>query len=163
MNSVNARPASTSKSQKAYYGVGHILNDLAINCWFSYALIYWTKVVGLSDTDSGLLLLIGQIADAIGTIFTGYASDRTKIGWYGKKKLWHLIGCVCVMISFPFIFNLCFNCDDLSMSKSSKILYYAAFVVVFTFGWAATENSHLSLIPDIAKRTSDMVHLNSIR
>ena len=161
-SSIQIRPSSTPKSQKAFYGVGHILNDLCANCWFSYALLYWTKIVGLSDTDAGLLLLIGQLADAISTIFIGYACDRTKFRWYGKRKLWHLIGCVCVMLSFPFIFNLCINCD-VSTTETSKILYYSAFVIIFQFGWAATENSHLALIPEIARRTSDIVHLNAIR
>ena len=161
MASVEIRPASTPKSQKAFYGVGHILNDLCANCWFSYALLYWTKIIGLSETDAGLLLLIGQIADALSTIFIGYACDRTKFRWYGKRKLWHLIGSICVMLSFPFVFNLCLTCSE--STELSKMLYYSAFVIVFQFGWAATQISHLALIPEIAKRASDVVHLNSIR
>lgn len=152
---------SLSKSQKAFYGVGHILNDLCANCWFSYALIYWTKIVGLSETDAGLLLLIGQIADAVCTVFIGYGCDKTKCRWYGKRKLWHAIGTICVVISFPFIFNLCVGCTD--SEESIKILYYSGFIIIFQFGWAATQISHLALIPEIAHRCSDMVHLNSIR
>lgn len=159
MDSIIAK--SLPKSQKAFYGVGHILNDLCGNCWFSYALIFWTKVIGLSDTDAGLLLLIGQLSDAISTVIIGQACDRTKFRWYGKRKLWHLIGTVCVMLSFPFIFNLCLNCEYSSDIK--KVLYYAGFVVVFQFGWAAAQISHLALIPEIANRTSDIVHLNAIR
>eukprot|EP00111_Clytia_hemisphaerica_P004100 TCONS_00011719-protein len=161
MEKMDIRPASTPKSQKVFYGVGHILNDLCANCWFSYVLLYWTKIVGLSETDAGLLLLIGQVADAVSTIFIGYACDRTKFRWYGKRKLWHLIGCACVLVSFPFIFNVCLSCED--ASETSKMFYYATFVILFQFGWASTENSHLALIPEIAKRTSDIVQLNAIR
>lgn len=152
---------SLPKSQKAFYGVGHILNDLCANCWFSYALIYWTKIVGLSETDAGLLLLIGQISDAVCTVFIGQACDKTKFRWYGKRKLWHIIGTVCVMLSFPFIFNLCVNCEN--SSETIKIIYYTGFVIVFQFGWGSIQLSHLALIPEIASRPSDIIHLNSIR
>lgn len=161
MASTGVTIKSLPKSQKAFYGIGHILNDLCGNCWFSYALIYWTKIVGLTETDAGLLLLVGQISDALSTLFIGQVCDRTSFKWYGKRKLWHAIGTIFVLISFPFIFNLCVNCEY--SSDMVKLVYYGAFVIFFQFGWAAVQISHLALIPEIAHRTSDIIHLNSIR
>ena len=147
--------------QKFSFGVGHIFNDLCANCWFSYLLIYMTKVISLSNGYAGLILLIGQVADAIFTPFIGYGCDKTNFRLYGKRKLWHLIGTLCVLLSFPFIFNKCVNCE--SGSTTALVLYYAAFVVVFQFGWAAVQISHLSLIPEIANKISQKVELNAIR
>ena len=150
-----------SIGQKICYGVGHVFNDLCANCWFSYLLIYMTKVVGLSDSNAGLILLVGQIADAIFTPFIGYGCDRTTFKYYGRRKLWHLIGSICVITSFPFIFNLCIKCEH--VKSVLQVLYYGGFVIVFQFGWAATQISHLSLIPEIARKVSERVELNAIR
>ncbi|XP_057293344.1 major facilitator superfamily domain-containing protein 12-like isoform X2 [Hydractinia symbiolongicarpus] len=147
--------------QKIFYGVGHVLNDLCANCWFSYMLVYMSKVAGLTESTAGLLMLIGQIADGLSTLIVGYGCDRTRIRWYGKRKLWHGIGTICVLISFPFIFNSCLPCSE--SSEVIKLMYYSAFVILFQFGWAATQIGHLSLIPEISKKESQRVELNSIR
>ena len=120
-----------------------------------------TKVISLSNAHAGLILLIGQVADGIFTPFIGYGCDKTNFRLYGRRKVWHVIGTICVLLSFPFIFNKCFNCDG--ASSTTVVLYYAAFVVVFQFGWAAVQISHLSLIPEIATKVSEKVELNAIR
>jgi len=83
-----------SLSKKLSFGVGHVLNDLSASMWFSYLLIYLHRVVVFSNTSSGYLMLLGQVADALATIFVGFESDKTKSGFfnYGRRKSWHLIG-----------------------------------------------------------------------
>ncbi len=147
--------------QKIFYGIGHVFNDLCANCWFSYLILYMTKVVSLSNAHAGLVLLIGQVADAIFTPFIGYGCDKTNVKCYGRRKLWHLIGSICVLLSFPFIFNLCLDCENASTAK--LVAYYSGFVVVFQFGWASVQISHLSLIPEIARKISEKIELNAIR
>ncbi|GAA6073047.1 major facilitator superfamily domain-containing protein 12, partial [Tachysurus ichikawai] len=74
------------------YAVGHVLNDLCASMWFTYLLLYYQSVLSFRDSNAGLLLLFGQIADGIATPLVGYESDRTRgIGSYGKRKSWHLI------------------------------------------------------------------------
>lgn len=47
----------------------------------------------LCACDAGVLLLVGQIADAICTPLIGYESDKAPgCGNYGKRKTWHLVG-----------------------------------------------------------------------
>jgi hypothetical protein len=31
---------------------------------------------------------------------------------YGRRKSWHLVGSLCILISFPFIFLPCLGCGD---------------------------------------------------
>ena len=147
-------------SQKFAHGVGHVLNDLVANTWFSYLLVFMNKVAGLTSGDTGLVLLLGQATDAVCTPFIGYLNDRT-VCKYGRRKLWHLIGAVCVCATFPLIFNRCLGCTD--ASSKVKLGYYYAFAAVFQFGWGCMQLSHLSLIPEIAKRCSERVELNAIR
>ncbi|CAH1254145.1 MFSD12 [Branchiostoma lanceolatum] len=150
------------RSRRFTYGVGHVLNDLCASMWFSYLLVYFHKVVNFSNVLAGQLLMVGQVSDALCTPFVGYESDRTRSGCgYGRRKIWHLIGTVCVACSFPFIFNLCITCS--TSPDWAQFIYYVPFVVIFQFGWASTQISHLALIPDLASSPSLRVELNAIR
>jgi hypothetical protein len=55
---------------------------------------------------------------------------------------------VCVALSFPFIFLPCLPCSPATPS-ALRLIYTLFFVVVFQFGWAATQISHLALITDL--------------
>lgn len=143
------------------YGVGHVLNDLCASMWFSHLLIFYQKVVQLSNIGAGVLLLTGQIVDGLATPFVGIESDRTPDSRYGKRKLWHLGGSVAVVLTFPFIFNVCIGCQD--APHWSLFIYYIPFIVIFQVGWAATQISHLSLIPELASSCGEKVILNALR
>ena len=143
------------------YGVGHVLNDLCASMWFSHFLVFFQKVVQLSALGAGTLLLIGQIVDGLATPLVGIESDRTENSKYGRRKVWHLGGCIAVALTFPFIFNLCIGCEN--TSHWSLFIYYVPFIVIFQTGWAATQISHLSLIPDLASTCEEKVILNALR
>lgn len=96
---------------KLAYGVGHVLNDVCASMWFTYLLVYFHLVLGFSPTYAGVVLLIGQIADALATPFVGLQSDKDDNFWlcrYGKRKTWHLLG---KMFYYYYcnILNQCFN------------------------------------------------------
>ena len=142
------------------YGVGHVLNDLCASMWFSYLLVFYHFVIKFPNATAGLLLLIGQTVDALCTPVIGYFCDKTQC-FYGRRKIWHLVGTICVAASFSFIFHVCITCEDVSVPY--LILYYACFIAVFQFGWASTQISHLALIPDLTSNKDEQVGLNSIR
>ena len=51
------------------------------------------QVIRFTNTDAGIILMVGQVADGIATPFIGLEADRTKgFGSYGRRKSWHLIG-----------------------------------------------------------------------
>jgi Na+/melibiose symporter-like transporter len=172
MDGENIKPPSESEREernlvvltwrtRLCYGAGHVLNDLCANVWFSYLLVYMQYVVGLSPVTAGSLLLIGQVADALSTPVVGIESDRTGYYKYGRRKLWHLLGITCVSLSFPFIFVKCLGCEH--SSRYALVIYYVPFIVVFQFGWAATQISHLALIPELSECKIEKVTLNAIR
>ncbi|CAG5863765.1 unnamed protein product [Menidia menidia] len=162
---------SLSACGRLCYATGHFLNDLCASMWFTYLLVYLHSVLGLRSTYAGVLLLIGQVADGICTPLVGYESDRTEgLLKHGKRKSWHLLGkyqrkllrTICVLVSFPFIFTPCLACTDRT-PQWAQIVYFAPFVVLFQFGWAATQISHLSLIPELVSRDSAKVELTAYR
>nr|XP_046247067.1 major facilitator superfamily domain-containing protein 12 isoform X2 [Scatophagus argus] len=152
---------SLSVCRRLCYAVGHFLNDLCASMWFTYLLVFLHSVLGFESTYAGEMLLIGQIADGVCTPLVGYESDRTA-GVCGKRKTWHLLGTVCVIISFPFIFNPCLACNS-NTPTWAQLVYFSPFIIVFQFGWAATQISHLSLIPELVSSESDKVELTAYR
>ncbi|XP_064474360.1 major facilitator superfamily domain-containing protein 12-like [Ornithodoros turicata] len=146
------------------YSVGHVLNDLCASMWFTYLLLYFIMVLEFKNTLAGALMLVGQIADGLATPFVGIESDRDDNFWmcrYGRRKTWHLVGTLCVVGSFPFLFTRCVSCTE--AAQTSQFVYYAAFIIIFQFGWAATQVSHLSLIPDLTPISHERVELNTLR
>ncbi|XP_053186609.1 major facilitator superfamily domain-containing protein 12a [Scomber japonicus] len=149
--------------RKLSYAVGHFLNDLCASMWFTYLLVFYHSVLGFQNTNAGLLLLVGQIADGICTPLIGYESDQAPgCGNYGKRKSWHLVGTVSVLLSFAFIFNQCLGCDSYTPQWAS-LTYFVPFIIIFQFGWAATQISHLSLIPELVTCEHAKVELTAYR
>ncbi|CAD5119947.1 DgyrCDS8528 [Dimorphilus gyrociliatus] len=144
------------------YGVGHVLNDLCASMWFTYLLAYLQGVVEFDSYLAGCLLLFGQIVDAISTPFVGIESDATSGFFnYGKRKSWHLLGCICVALSYPFIF--CNVFQSYNPSSTAKFIFYAPLVAIFQFGWASCQISHLSMIPLLTNKDSFRDELNACR
>lgn len=146
------------------YGVGHVLNDVCASMWFTYLLVFFHLVLEFSNWEAGLVLLVGQVADALATPFVGFHSDQIDNFWlckYGRRKTWHLVGTIAVLLAFPFIFSPCINCQG--SHKWAQLFYYCVFVVIFQFGWAAVQISHLSLIPELTPDEHDRTKLTAIR
>lgn len=98
------------------------------------------------------------------TPFVGYHSDSDDDFWickYGRRKAWHLIGSICTLLAFPFIFGTCVGCE--TSDKWAQLVYYASFVVIFQFGWAAVQISHLSLIPELTPNDHERTQLTALR
>ncbi|KAM9369038.1 major facilitator superfamily domain-containing protein 12 [Phaethornis superciliosus] len=145
------------------FAAGHFLNDLCASLWFTYLLLYLHAVLGYGNRLAGALLLAGQVADGLCTPLLGYEADRsTGCGRYGRRKSWHLAGTTCVLVSFPFIFNPCLGCKE-NTPQWAAFIYYLPFIIIFQFGWAATQISHLSLIPELVTSDHEKVELTAFR
>ncbi|CAL1288333.1 unnamed protein product [Larinioides sclopetarius] len=152
-------------TQRICYGVGHSLNDLCASMWFSYLIVYLQLVLGFDSNYAGLVLLIGQVADAIATPLLGYEASSNRetaiCKKYGKRKFLHLIGTICVVLSFPFIYSVCPGCE--TASEFALTLMLIPLVIIFQVGWAAVQVSHLSLIPAITPHETERDFLNVLR
>ncbi|CAF3818202.1 unnamed protein product [Rotaria sp. Silwood1] len=138
-----SEPDVLSKRSKFVYSVGLVLNDVTSSMWFSYTLVFYNRVLKFPNAFSGYLLLIEQISNASLTLFVALICDRTRTGLfhYGKRKTWHLIGVICVLISFPFLFNLCIGCQNSKFWV--QFVYYMVFIIIFQFGRACSQVTHL--------------------
>jgi len=73
----------------------------------------------------------------------------------------YFAGTICVLLGFPFIFSQCIGCE--SAHQYAQLVYYAAFVVIFQFGWAAVQISHLALVPELTPAEHERTELIAIR
>lgn len=71
-------------------------------------------------------------------------------------------GTLSVVLSFAFIFNQCVGCSFLTPQWAS-LIYFVPFIIIFQFGWAATQISHLSLIPELVTCEHAKVELTAYR
>lgn len=71
-------------------------------------------------------------------------------------------GTICVLLSFPFIFNPCVGCGEVT-PQWVGLTYFTPFIIIFQFGWASTQISHLSLIPELVSCEHAKVELTAYR
>ncbi|XP_039422228.1 major facilitator superfamily domain-containing protein 12 isoform X4 [Corvus cornix cornix] len=145
------------------FACGHFLNDACSALWFTYLLPFLHAVLGYGHGAAGALLLAGQAADGLCTPLLGFEADRAHgCGRYGRRKGWHLAGTTCVLVSFPFVFSPCLACRE-STPQWAAFIYYLPFIIIFQFGWAATQVSHLALIPELVSSDHGKVELTAFR
>jgi len=70
-------------------------------------------------------------------------------------------GVILVMVSFPFVFSPCIECEG--TQEWAKAVYYAPFIAIFQIGWAASQISHLALIPKMNHEVLIRTELLAIR
>ena len=128
---MSATKRSVSMVTKLGYGTGHILNDMCASMWFTYMLLFFHNVIRLSNTNAGLIVLIGQIADGISTVLVGVFSDQDHNLWiyinYGKRKVKFscktLLAYQTLLIkSFSPYLNCCFVFDIIGMAFDGDIM-----------------------------------------
>ncbi|XP_053821814.1 major facilitator superfamily domain-containing protein 12 isoform X2 [Vidua macroura] len=145
------------------FACGHFLNDACSALWFTYLLPFLHAVLGYGHGAAGGLLLAGQAADGLCTPLLGFEADRAHgCGRCGRRKGWHLAGTTCVLVSFPFVFSPCLACRD-STPQWAAFIYYLPFIIIFQLGWAATQVSHLALIPELVSSDHGKVELTAFR
>ena len=167
MSSAEATRKRTRIIQQLTFGVGHVLNDATCLLMFSYRLIFWMKVVNMSPSNAGWIMVFSDVMEVfIYQPIAGYLCDKVSIPVlsrrHGKRKSWHLMGTVLQVVSTPLLFGKCLVCSS-EPSQWELIAYYGT---IHELGWISIiliETAHLSLIPFIAKDQKEAVKLNSLR
>ena len=141
--------------EKLGYAFGHIFNDLCAAVWFSFTLLFLEKVQQMSQIETGALILLGQITQAIVTPVIGKLSDV-----YGSKRTWHAVGTLFVFLSFPLIYSVCPYCD---VSSGWKLTFYVVIVIIFNVAWPMVQIAHMAIIPELGSSQRDRSDLTAMR
>lgn len=156
-----------TRPQIMAYSVGHIVNDMTCTCWFTYLLLVMHKVHHMSEFNGGLVLLVGQVADAFATPLVGVLSDRSR-GCpslrLGRRTLFYFIGCIFVLVAFLFMFGMCLVCDIWpDEGETGLLIYFCVAAILYNIGFALVQVPHMSLVPELTPVDQERVVLNSGR
>ena len=158
--------AETPLLQRFSCGVGHVMNDITRQLLFSFRLVFFMKILGLSAANAGWLVLFGLITAAASSPLTAFLIDKINIPLLsrklGRRKSWHLIGTVIGVIVIPLYFSPCFLCPRDS-GEWQKMIYIAILNIIVSFTFSLREIGHLSIIAVIAKDQGEAVELNAWR
>ncbi|KAJ6215864.1 hypothetical protein RDWZM_010364 [Blomia tropicalis] len=156
-------PKPLSMKTKLGYSLGHVFNDMTVSIWFSYTLLFFQN--RLPGGMAGILILLGQISDALASPVIGYISDRYAHRWpfnrFGRRKVWHMLGVACNLFIVPLVYNRCMLGDG--QAQSIQFIYYSILVIIFQAAWAVTQVTHVALVNDLTDKQSERIELNSYR
>ncbi|MBT4162157.1 MAG: MFS transporter, partial [Gammaproteobacteria bacterium] len=91
--------------------------------------LVYSKDLGLSLTEIGLILMLARVSDVITDPLIGYLSDRTP-GKFGRRKPWLAVGALLMMISAFQLFNPTVL-NDLPITKWHLLTW----AVLLWLGW----------------------------
>ena len=145
---------------------GSIFHDLC-RCMFSFfSLLFFMEVVDLSAADAGLIILIGQIVDALTSIISGYLGDMVKVPVLsqkiGMRKSWHLMATVFMGIVVPLCVNRCILCSG-SHQTWLPTVYYGFLYSLYNMCFSVVEINHLAFITTSAVSVEELTDLSAIR
>ena len=91
-NNQTEEPMDNSKTtlnffEKVGYSLGHTMNDLFAGVWFSYTLLFMQGVLQMPGAQAGVMVMLGQVGDAIATPIVGFLTDK-----FSTKRKWHIFG-----------------------------------------------------------------------
>lgn len=96
--------AQISFGAKLAYGIGSVPYAAKDAAFANFVLFYYTQVLGLSGSLTGLAIFLSVLWDAISDPMVGAWSDRLKTRW-GRRHPAMLIGAVPLATSFVMIFS----------------------------------------------------------
>ena len=149
------------------YGLGNVFNEIVRQTCSSFSIIFLMQVIGLSASQVGLAILIGQITDAFTSPITGFLGDRVRIPFISKKlgrrKSWHLVGTVMMAGGLPLLFNRCLVCKDYQGVSWLQPFYYYCVMVIINAAYNIMEINHLSITFTAAGTVLEGAALTAIR
>lgn len=133
------------------FKTGHILSNLTLSVWYSYALLYFQNVVTLSPLSAGVLFFISQILMAVTFLVINLGRDERiwkPFSSYGIQKARHAMGSAGILFAWPFAFTPCLFCEA-DTSHLVLGMYYLIPVILLSICWPLVELSYSSLMKEI--------------
>jgi len=124
------------------------------------------KVLELSASQAGLIVLIGEFSDAAMSLISGYFGDNVNVpvlsNKIGRRKSWHLLGTFLMAICVPLLFNKCFLCDGRDQSWL-PLVYFGFFSALVKISYSMVSINHLAFVTIVAEKVSKFTALVATR
>ena len=88
---MNQKPKTCSTGSMFTYSLGECANSLVMNGIFGFAMLFYTKSLGLDPTWAGLAMSLSVFWEAVTEPVMGHISDNTRSSW-GRRHPYMLVG-----------------------------------------------------------------------
>ena len=146
--------------------VGTVFSDIYTQLLCTFVILFFMKVLELSASQAGLLVLIGEISEALVCLVTGYLGDYINVPFLsskiGRRKSWDLFATILMAIGIPLLFNECFLCDGRDESWLSHV-YFGFFSALVNICFNVVGINHLAYATNVAENVSEFTALIAMR
>lgn len=139
--------------EKISFGCGNMGLCLCTTMVTSFAMYFYSNVMGLSMAQISTIMLIGGIADAISDPLTGIFIDKTNTRW-GKARPYLLIFAIPLAIACYAVFKV----PDLS--QEGRYIYALITYVLYTLAYTLICIPQNCLIPALTDNGKDRLDVN---
>jgi GPH family glycoside/pentoside/hexuronide:cation symporter len=134
------------------FGLNAIGTAFGIN-----AIYFYTDVVRFNPALFGIIMLAGQVWDAISDTMMGYFSDNTK--WEkGRRRPFFLIGAIPLGFTFFMVFS-----PPIIQSQTAMFAYLLAFVLLMYTSRTVFETPYLALAPELTLDYDERTRLSGYK
>ena len=138
------------------YGFSELGGTLALMCFTTFGMYYFTTIIGMSPGIAGTISALGSLASAVAAPVAGVFSDGCK-SRYGRRRPF-LAG-----VSVPLGIAVWLLFTDFGFSTSAQTIYYALIVIIFYACICFMDVPYTSLGAEMTKDYDERSKLNSFR
>lgn len=91
--------------RKAAFGAGSVADSVYFYAWDLFVLFYYTQVLGLPGSLTGLAILISLIVDAVSDPYVGFVSDKLRGLRWGRRNTLIIGTALPLAVTFVLLFT----------------------------------------------------------
>lgn len=131
-----------SLKEKMSYGIGALGKDMVCGLIFTFAMIYFTDVLGLAASFVGNLFFFAKFWDAVNDLSMGVIVDNTRTKW-GKFRPWLAIGTLVNAVVFVALFT------NWGLSGTALYVFAAVMYVLWGMTYTIMDIPYWSMLPNL--------------
>jgi GPH family glycoside/pentoside/hexuronide:cation symporter len=144
--------------EKLAFGIGDFGGNFCFSFLTSFAMIYFTDIVGANVAAIATLLMVAKIFDGVTDLLMGHLIDRT-YSKMGKARPWLFWSAFPLAVALVMLFHV-----PAGLSQLGKSIYiFIVYVLICAFFYTASNIAYNALTSLITKNTDDRVSMGSIR
>lgn len=133
-----------STKERFSFAFGALGKDLVYGITATFAMIYFTDVLGVSASFIGVVFFIARFWDAINDLMCGVIVDNTK-NKFGKFRTWLVIGTLSNAVVLALMFT------DFGLTGTALYTYVAVSYVLWGMTYTLMDIPYWAMIPNFSK------------
>ena len=141
-------------------------STLSDNSSYLFKLVFFMKLVELSGSQVGVIILTELMSEAFFSVVNGYLGDKVNVPIvsrkFGRRKLWNLLATIIMAFSIPLLLNRCLLCNGRDQSRL-PLVYYCTLAALKGVSFKMVEINHLAFVITLAENLEDATALSAMR